>query len=73
MTLIIGFLFLAIPLSDLFTQPISPFIHALPCSCGNGDYLNVGVEFGYIALAGFEVKIEVRHNIYLIYEQHIAY
>ena len=73
MTLIIGFLFLAIPLSDLFTQPISPFVNALTRSCGDGDYLNVGVEFGYIALAGFKVKIKVRHNIYLIYEQHIAY
>ena len=55
MTLIIGFLFLAIPLPDLFTQPICPFVNALTRSCGDGDYLNVRVEFGYIALAGFEV------------------
>ena len=54
------------PITNLIPEPIGPGAYSLPCLCGNGNILRLGVSHKCIFLYLFQIKIKIGQYIYLI-------
>ena len=63
---------LLIPLGYLRAQPIRPLADAVAVLCGDGDDLDVGIEFLCVFPALVKIKVKIRHYVNLVYKQYVA-